>query len=241
MRLVIGIVLVFQALAAFASDFGDRYPSGSITDPARAASALRESDAEEARIGKDAAAREAECYKKFLVNRCRDAVRRDKLLAERELRRVRVEAHDLQRKLEAEDAARRRAESAAQGARPAGADGIEAPRPPREPQPGQPAPHSSTAMSPEEEARNRAEYEQRIADKQKDAAREQARAQERAESARKYKEKQAEAERRAQQKAADQKQTEARRAERRKQVQEQEALREEVRRRAEQAAKDAQK
>jgi hypothetical protein len=241
MKLALGMLLTFQALAALASDFGDRYPGGSITDATRAADALREAEAEEARIGTDAAAREAKCRKEFFVSRCLDAVRRDKLLAERELRRVRVEAHDLQRRLEAEDAARQRAESAAKAGQPEGAGRSDAPGKPREPQPRRPAPRRSTALSPEEEARNRAEYEQRIADKQKEAARERARAQESAENERKYREKQAEAERRARQKAEDQKKTEARRAERRKQVEQQEAAREEVRRRAEQAAKDAQK
>jgi colicin import membrane protein len=228
MRPTLLVLLLFVALPASASDFGARYPAGSISDSARAETALREADAEESRIERDSKAREAECHKGFLVNRCRDAVRRDKLSAEREVRRVRVEAHDLERKLKAEAAARSRAEAATKAEQAVGPSPAKAP--------GKDA-STGSSLTPEEEARNRADYEKRIADKQMEAAREQARAQERADNERAYREKQAEAERRAQQKAAERKQAEERRAERRKQVEAQEAQREEVRRRAEAAAK----
>lgn len=228
MRPALLVLLLFATLPARASDFGARYPAGSITDAARAETALREAEAEQSRIERDSRAREAECHKEFLVNRCRDAVRRDKLTAERELRRVRVEAHDLQRRLDAEAAAHRRAEAAAKGDQPPGAGPARTPRKDVS---------AGASLSPEEEARNRAEYEKRIADKQKEAAREQAKAQERADNVRAYREKQEEAERRAQQNAAERKRAEERRAERRKQIEAQEAQREEVRRRAEEAAK----
>ncbi len=219
-------ILFAVALPALGSEFGDRYPSGGIQDRARAEQALREADAEAARIGREAAAREAECYKGILVNQCRDEVRRDKLLAERELRRVRVEAHDLQRKLDADEAARKRAESPAPAPKPA---------------PGKREPPSSREIPPDEAARNRAEYDKRVEDKRKAAAEEQARAPERAANAREFEAKQAEAERRAKEKEAERKKNEARRAERRKQAEDKEAQREELRKKAEAAARDVPK
>jgi colicin import membrane protein len=219
-------ILCAIALPALGSEFGDRYPSGGIGDRARAEQALREADAEAARISREAAAREAECYKGILVNQCRDEVRRDKLLAEGELRRVRVEARDFQRKLDAEEAARKRAESPAPSPKPA---------------PGKREPPSSGAIPPDEAARNRAEYEKRVEDKRKAAAEEQARAPERAANAREFEAKQAEAERRAKEKEAERRKNEARRAERRKQAENKEAQREELRKKAEAAARDVPK
>jgi hypothetical protein len=215
-------VLLFAALPAFGSEFGTRYPTGAIQDRAQAEQALREADTEAARIDREAAAREAECHKRFLVNKCRDEVRRDTLIAERELRRVRVEAHDLQRRLDAEEAARKRAESPPPAARPT-------PTPRESPK--------SREIPPDEAARNRAAYEKRVEDNRRKAAEEQARAPERAASAREFEAKQVEAERRAKEKEVERKKNEERRAERRKQAEAKEAQREELRRKAEAAAK----
>ena len=74
---------------------------------------LKDADAEMARIAQSAKARDAECLRGFFVNSCRDDVRREKELAEREVRRVRVEARDVQRRIEAERVAKRRAEDEA--------------------------------------------------------------------------------------------------------------------------------
>jgi len=219
-------ILLVLALPAFGSDFGDRYPAGTIRDRSRAEQALREADAEAARIDREAAARDAECHRRFLVNQCRDEVRRHTLLAERELRRVRVEAHDLQRKLDAEEAARKRAES---------------PAPPAKALPAPREPPRSREIPPDEAARNRADYEKRLEEKRKAAAEEQARAAERAANVRAYEEKQAEAARRAKEKEAERKKNEERRAERHKQAEAREAQREELRRKAEAAAKDVAK
>lgn len=227
MRTVAAVLLVLASVTADASEFGRRFPAGSIKDRAGAQQALREAEAEEARVARDAAAREAECFKAFLVNQCREDVRRDRLEAERELRRVKVEANDLQRTLDAQEAARKRAESAE---RPAKAP--QAPDRERRPERG---------IAPEDAARNRAEYDKRLADRDKQQAEEQARAAERTENARKYREKQAEAERRAKEKDAERRKNEERRAERRKQVESQEAQRDEVRRKAEEAARAAAK
>jgi colicin import membrane protein len=218
-------MLLAVALSVHASEFGGRYPTGAITDRARAEQALREADAEAARIERESVAREAECHKAFLVNRCREEVRRDRLAAERELRRVRIEARDVQRRLDAEDAAQRRARANEPAAKAV---------------PGARESSKSREIAPDEAARNRAAYEKRIEEQRKAAAAEQARASERAENARAYREKQEAAERRAQEKAAERKENEQRRAERRKQIEAKEAQREEVRRKAEAAAKAAQ-
>jgi hypothetical protein len=215
-------ILFAYTLPVFGSEFGDRYPSGTIKDRAQAEQALRDADAETARIEREAAAREAECHKQFLVNKCREDVRRDTLTAERELRRIRVEAHDLQRKLDAEAAARKRAEPT---------------EPVPRPTPASREPPTSREIPPDEAARNRAAYEKRVEEKRRAAADEQARAPERAANAREFEQKQAEAERRATEKDAERKKNEVRRAERRKQAEAKEAQREEVRRKAEAAAK----
>ena len=222
MKPLAAALLFACALPVFGSEFGDRYPSGTIKDRAQAERALREADAEAVRIERAAAAREAECHKQFLVNRCRDEVRRNMLTAEGELRRVRVEAHDLQRRLDADEAARKRAEQTDPVARPA---------------PTTREPPTSRAIPPDEAARNRAAYEQRLDEKRKAAADEQARAPERAANAREFEQKQAEAERRAREKDAERTKNEERRAERRKQAAAKEAQREEIRRKAEAAAK----
>jgi hypothetical protein len=220
-------LLLAVVLPAAATEFGDRYPAGSIRERAQSEQALRDAEVEQARIERDAQARDAECHKGFLVNQCRERVRRDRLDAERELRRVRVEAHDLQRQLDAADAVRRRAKAAER----AGAPPVPSAREPRPVQ----------GPSPDEAARNRADYDRRQAERQKAQAADQARAAERAANAREYEEKQAEAARREQQQAEERRKNEERRAERRKRIEAQEAEREQVRRRAEEAAKAAAK
>jgi colicin import membrane protein len=238
MRSLLIAALLAASSPATATEFGVRYPSGSITEPAQAESALREAEAEQIRIERDHAERDADCHTRFLVNRCREQARRDRLLAESELRRVRLEARDLQRRLQAEEAARKRAEAAA------GDGAARPPSPakegatPREPRPRQAEPTTGgSRISPDDAARNRAAHEQRIADREQEAARERARAEERAENVRRHEEKQAEAARRADRSEAERKENEARRAERRRRLEEKEAQREELRRRTEEAAK----
>lgn len=221
----VAVAILLAVSGAGASEFGRRHPPGAIKDPARAEQALREAQAEEARIEREMAAREAECYQRFLVNRCRENVRRDRLEAERELRRVRVEAHDLQRRVEAEEAAARRTTPPE--------------RPAVSPRDENSAARTTRDIPPEEAARNRAEYERRVAEQQKARAEEQARSAERAQNVRESQARQAEAERRAKEKEAQRRANEERRAQRRRQIEEQEAQREEVRRKAEEAARAA--
>ena len=239
MRLFIAAMLLTAGLPALASQFGDRYPVGSIQDTARAEQALRDADAEAERIERNARSRETECLKGFFVNRCREDVRRDRIEDERELRRVRVEAHDLQRKIEAQEGARKRAEAAARAERAPDAGSPKEPRPTRTPEATTRGAPAAPAISPEEAVRNREAYERRVTEKRKEAADEAARAPERAENVREYREKQEAAAERARQQEAERKKSEERRAERRKQIEDQEAQRAEVRRKAEEAAKAA--
>lgn len=236
--LVFGLLLA-ALLPAVASEFGDRYPTGAIKDRAQAERALLEGDAEAARIEREGKARDAECYKRFLVNRCREEVRRDTLAAERELRRVRVEAHELQRQVEAQESARKRTESAERPGKTADDGPVGASRAGPTPSPATRGAPSAGGITPEEAARNREAYEKRVAERQKKSAEEAARAAEGADNAAQYREKQAQAAERARQKEEERKKNEARRAERRKQIEAQEAQRAEVRRKAEEAAKAA--
>jgi colicin import membrane protein len=231
-RMKLGLIAVLlSALPAAASDFNARYPPGSIHDAAAAQAALKDADAEMARISQDAKARDAECYRRLLVNACRDDVRREKELAEREVKRVRLEANDLRRKLDAEQVAKRRAEEAAARA-------------------------AEDAERARKAAASRAEYEAREAEvkrRQEEAkangtaskgaqsapapSKDRLTAAERAENARQYEEKQAQAAKRAQEVEARQKENEQRRAEKRKQSEQREAEREAIRKKAAEASK----
>ena len=224
------------AMPVAASDFGERYPAGSIRDGAQAQAALKNADAELARIAQSAKARDDECLRGFLVNSCRDDVRREKELAEREVRRVRVEARDVQRRIEAERVAQRRAEdatarAAADAARPqkelkaraaAQAREVEAKR--RDAPPTKEGVPLQGAAQSEEQNRPR-QSQPRLS------------AEERAENARKFQQKQQQAQTRAQEQEAKRKQNEQRRAEKRKQIEEQEAAREETRKKAAESIK----
>jgi len=207
------LAAMFLTLPAEASDFSARYPAGSVRDAQQAQAALKDADAEMARIASRAASRETECYKGILVNSCRDDVRREKELAEREVRRVRVEARDLQRRLDAEELAKRRAEkSAASAAKEAGK--------PTERKPARTA--SPTRDAPSE---SRGSEERRPAQEKLSAA-------ERAENARKFQQKQAQAAKRALERENEHTKNEERRAAKRKQIEQREAEREAIRRKA---------
>ena len=227
-----GILTALLVLPAAASDFSARYPAGSIGDDAAAQAALKEAEREMARISQSFKERDAECYRRFLVNSCRDDVRREKELAEREVKRVQLEANDLRRKLHAERAAKRRAEQAE-------AQAVE------------------DAERQRKNAASRAEIEAREAQiKQRDAAAggsdrkaaapnaqtrqpqgDRLTAAERAENVRRYEEKQREAAKRAQEVEARRKDNEQQRAENRKQAAQREAEREAIRKKAAEALK----
>jgi len=213
-------------LPAAASDFGARYPAGSILDVAAAQAALKDADTEMAEIARRAQARDAECYRRFFVNSCRDDVRREKELAEREVRRVRVEAGDLQRRIDAEQVAKRRAEQEAARA------AEDAQRPQKE------AEARAAAKAREADAERRAPTVTKEGASPQDgrgrssAPQERLTAEERAENVRKYQQKQAQAQKRAQEAEIERKENELRRAEKRKQVAQREAEREAIRKKA---------
>lgn len=220
---LIGMLL---ALPAAANDFGARYPAGSILDVAAAQAALKDADAEMAEIERRAKARDAECYRGFFVNSCRDDVRREKELAEREVRRVRVEAGDLRRRVDAEQVAKQRADREAARAvedaqRPQKERGARAAAKGRaaEAHARTPAATKEGAPAPGDPAKSGAPPERLTAA-------------ERAENVRKYQQKQAQAEKRAQEIEVERKQNEVRRAEKRKQIKQREAEREAIRKKA---------
>ena len=220
-----------------ASDFGARYPVGSIRDAEQAQAVLKEADAEMARIAQSAKERDAECLRGFLVNSCRDDVRREKELAEREVRRVRVEARDLQRRIDAEKVAKRRADKAAalateEATRAASEEKARAASKAREPQVKRPDPATAKDGSPASTGRaQNAEPDGRR------PAQEKLTAAERTENARKFQQKQEQAQKRAQEMDVERKENEQRRIEKRKQIEQREAEREAIRKKAAESLK----
>jgi hypothetical protein len=232
------IIGIFAACAALAQEFSSNYPAGSITTREQAAQALAAAEKEQARLAREFDARDAECYSKFFVNSCREKVRRERELARRDVGRVELEAKETRRRLDQEDAARRRAEQDRQQAAEDEA------RRAREAEARMQAKQrqdkaleaSKGGLSPEEEERNRAEYERKQREHAERLAKEQQGAAERAQNATAYQQKQAEAAKRAEASAAEQKRRENRRAERKKELEKKEAEREAMRKRAEEAA-----
>ena len=219
------LLMAVWVLPVAASDFGDRYPAGSIRDAEQAQAVLKEADAEMTRIGQSAKERDAECLRKFLVNSCRDDVRRDKQLAEREVRRVRVEARDLQRRIDADKVAKQRADKAAaladeEAKRAQNEEKARAASKVREPQVKRPdsvaVKEGSPGLQPGQEKLTAAE---------------------RAENARKFQQKQEQAQKRAQEMEVERKENEQRRIEKRKQLEEREAERESIRKKAAESIK----
>jgi hypothetical protein len=226
-----------MAMPVAAQEFGARYPTGSIRDEVHAEAVLKEADAEMQRITRDAKARDAECLRSFLVNSCREDVRREKELAEREVRRVRVEARDVKRRVEAERVAKRRADE--QAARAA----EDAQRPKKESE------ELDATKAREAEAKQRDTRAAKAETSAQDSPPQRGEpggarpsqprmtAEERAENVRTYQQKQEDAQKRAQEQEAKRIANEQRRAERRKQIEAQEAAREEIRKKAAESIK----
>ena len=225
------------ALPVAASDFGDRHPAGSIRDGEQAQAALKNADAEMGRIAQSAKARDSECLQGFFVNSCRADVRREKELAEREVRRVRVEARDVLRRIDAERVAKRRADE--ESARAA----EDASRPQKESK----ARDASKAREVEAKRRDAmvikesAPAQARPAQTEESSRPQQSQprltAEQRAENVRKFQQKQEQAQKRAQEQEDKRKDNEQRRAEKRKQIEQQEAAREEIRKKAAESIK----
>lgn len=222
------LAVMFLALPVAANDFSARYPAGSIRDAQQAQAALKDADAEMLRIAGSAKSREGQCYRGLLVNSCRDDVRREKELAEREVRRVRVEARDLQRRIDAEDLARRRAEKAE-------ASAIEEAQRLKKRKPAR----AAIATREAEQRRDAAENAPRDPNSETQGSGERPRpaqeklsVAERAENARKFQQKQAQAAKRAREREAERSKNEERRAAKRKQIEQREAEREAIRKKA---------
>jgi len=240
-------VVLLLALPAAAQDFLARFPAGSITTREQAEAALAAAGKEQTRIEQEFAARDAECYRRFLVNECRDTVRRERELARRDVRRVELEAGDTRRRLDQQEAEQRRAAQREQheaqdrqrdqraGEAPQPSGGIASPPQARPPAAGS----ASKPLTDEEIARNRAEYDAKQKAHAERLAREQAEAGTRAQNAEAYRQKQAEAEKRAADNEAERKLREQRRARRAEEMKRKEAEREAIRQRAAEAAADA--
>lgn len=221
--LLFGLLLT---LPAAASDFGARYPAGSIVDAAAAQTALKEADAAMADIARRAKTRDDECYRGFFVNSCRDDVRREKELAEREVRRVRVEAGDVQRRIEAEQFAKQRAARQE-------AQALEDAQRPQKEQEAQAATKAREAQAQERASTLTKDATPSAGGTARSAAtQDRMTAEQRAENVRKYQQKQEQAAKRAQQVEAERKENELRRAEKRRQVEQREAEREAIRKKA---------
>jgi len=224
-------VLLLLALPAAAQDLSARFPAGSITTREQAEAALEAARQEQARLDKEFAARDAECYRKFLVNDCRETVRRERELARREVRRVELEAGDTRRLLDQQEseqrrAAQREAQERQREDRAAGA---------AQPKTGS----ASKPLTDEQIERNRAEYEAKQKAHAERLAKEQADAGTRAQNAEAYRQKQADAAKRAADNEVERKQREQRRARRAEELKQKEAEREAIRQRAAEAAAGA--
>ncbi|MEW5882585.1 MAG: hypothetical protein AB1761_19365, partial [Pseudomonadota bacterium] len=104
----------FVALLALAAAFpahgelAAEFPAGSIRTRDDATRALAAARAESAAIESAYAAEQQRCAGTFFVNRCQDEARRRRELALREVRKVELQARATQRRLDAEERARRR-------------------------------------------------------------------------------------------------------------------------------------
>lgn len=232
------LLLSCVAGAALSQEFGARYPAGSIATREQADRAIKAAQQEEERLRKLYEARDTECYSRFLVNDCREKVRRERELALRDVRRVEVDAKGTRRKLDQEDLERRRAEDRKQQQSTAAereqrekaqSDALDQRK-------SDAAERAAGATTPDQAARNKADYERRQKEHADRLAQEQARAAERAANAAAYQDKQAEAAKRAETNAAEVKRREERRAERKKALEQKEAEREALRKKAEEAA-----
>jgi hypothetical protein len=85
-----------------------RYPAGSIDTEARAEQALTDVAALRQAVEDRYKAESARCVRVFLATECQDKARRAQSRGETQAHRIEVEAHDLQRKLAAQQRATRR-------------------------------------------------------------------------------------------------------------------------------------
>lgn len=203
--LVLAIAAALPPARAASGDALARdFPPGSILASDQSDRALEAARLVEAQANRDWDAAQVRCAREFFVNRCIEAARRERNAAMVQVRRVRVEANGVQRRLEAE---RRAAELAERRAREAEheAGKAAAATPPGEAGPAR------TAAEIERARQKHAELE---AAQKKKLAEEAARAPERAASAQRFEERQREAAAHAKAKEQERAENEKRRAER---------------------------
>jgi hypothetical protein len=101
---------------AMVNEISREFPPGSIETRERADRALAAARDAHARLQREFEAQSVHCSGVFFVNRCMDAARRTQRSGERVVRTVTLEAHDLQRRLDAEAHARSREQALRQQA-----------------------------------------------------------------------------------------------------------------------------
>ncbi len=111
------LIFLFCSLGAWATELTDvqqlakRYPPGSITTREVAERAISEASSMHNQLQHEFAAQRLHCEHVFFVNHCMEEAHRAQRTGETEVRRITLEAHDLQRHLDARDrAAAREAE-----------------------------------------------------------------------------------------------------------------------------------
>lgn len=228
---------LFLCSAAFAQDFAARYPAGSITTREQADQAIAAAEKEERRVKEVYDERDRECYQKFLVNDCREKVRREREIARRDARRVEVEAKDLKRKLDNDELLRQRAEQQQkQPAEDEARKAREAATRKDTQQRQEKAAAAKPNLTPEQIERNKADLERKQQEHAQRLEKEQQRASESSKNVAEYEQKQADAAKRAEANEVERKKREERREKRKQDLEKKEAEREALRQRAEEAA-----
>lgn len=93
-----------------AADLATRYPVGSILTGEQARAAQLDADRADAVAQADWRDAQERCARVFFVTACRDQALKERREVEREARRIRVEANSMERRIDAEARAQRRAE-----------------------------------------------------------------------------------------------------------------------------------
>lgn len=220
----IPIILCLCALGARAGEvsdaqrLGQEFPPGSITTKEIAERALSGSEEVHRRLQLDFEGQRQHCANVFLVNHCLDSARQVQRNGEREVRRITLEAHDLQRQLDA----RAHAESRAADLRRQAEEDLQRPERERQAMLAAQAREQNAAAraqdalhDQETAAKAQAQSQQRQHDQAADVAHKEAlRPQQEAEASRAFKEKQEQAAAYAQTRAQDREANAKRRAER---------------------------
>jgi colicin import membrane protein len=218
------LALAQCALAGLASaapptlNLDQRYPAGSISSQASAERALLDADATQRDIDTRYKEERARCAHVVLVNECQDKARRAHTQGQNAVHRVQVEAHDLQRKLAAQQRAQQRDAQQAQQQRD------DAARPEKERAAEQAAQHradqaeerAQEALKQQTQApSNREKYDERNTQHDRDVAqRSSVQIRDSPENARRYQEKQDQAKSYAATRAREREQSQRERAER---------------------------